>query len=57
VDPTGSDLDEEQDVERLKEGGLDREEVTGQDPLPPARAGTRSRRARLLGELARSRFA
>ena len=30
VDPTGSDLDEEQDVERLKEGGLDGEEVTGQ---------------------------
>jgi hypothetical protein len=33
VDPTGSDLDEEQAVQRLKEGGLDREEVTGQDPL------------------------
>lgn len=33
MDPTGSELDEEQHVERLKEGGLDREEVTGQDPL------------------------
>jgi hypothetical protein len=33
VDPTGPDLDEEQDVERLKERRFHREEVTGQDSL------------------------
>jgi hypothetical protein len=45
VHPSGADLDEEQDVERLQEDGFHREEVAGEDPrslsaqeLRPARA-------------------
>src|SRR5262249_44719617 len=52
VDLAASELDEEQDVEAIKPGGLDGEEVTGEhlggvlaDELPPARlAATRRRR-------------
>src|SRR5919197_5847104 len=37
VDSPGGELDEEQDVERLQEHRLHREEVAGQHPLPCAR--------------------
>jgi hypothetical protein len=35
VDPPAPELDEHQDVERAEPGGLDGEEVTGDDPLRP----------------------